>query len=113
MQNHLYGTGYSKKSYSSKTQYSKRSYASKTYTPEGNSPGYHGGYSGQTPYDTSKGVYANYGHADVQKQQYNDRTNFYEDHYTQSGLSRMKMAMLPITPANLPSRVKDMFYYYR
>ena len=108
MKNHVYGTGYS-----SKTQYSKRSYAAKTYTPEGNSPGYHGGYSGQTPYDTSKGVYANYGHADVQKQQYNDRTNFYEDHYTQSGLSRMKMAMLPITPANLPSRVKDMFYYYR
>ena len=87
-------------------------YAKKTYTGA-ESPGYFAGYDGVTPYDTSKGVYANYGHNWAQKQGQHNYLDFYRDMYGATGTNKMQMNMYKISPKNFKYRMKDMFYYYR
>lgn len=91
---------------------SYRRYAKKTYTGA-ESPGYFAGYDGVTPYDTSKGVYANYGQNWAQKQGQHNYLDFYRDMYGANGTNKMQMNMYKISPQNFKYRMKDMFYYYR
>lgn len=91
---------------------SYKRYAKKTYTGA-ESPGYFEGYDGVTPYDTKKGVYANYGQAWAQKHGEHNYLDFYRDLYGASGVSKMRLNMYKISPENFKCRMKDMFYYYR
>lgn len=108
MKAHLYASVRSPQTSSS----SYRRYAKKTYTGA-ESPGYFAGYNGVTPYDTTKGVYANYGQNWAQKQGQHNYLDFYRDMYGANGTNKMQMNLYKISPQNFKYRMKDMFYYYR
>lgn len=91
---------------------SSKSYPKKTYSG-GEGPGSRTGYFGVTPYDTSKGVHANYGQAYAQKEIRKYSKNIYTDNYTRTGKSRMELMMIPISPETLKYRRKEMYHYYR
>ena len=108
MKAHLYAAVRTPQTYGS----SYRRYAKKTYTGA-ESPGYFAGYDGVTPYDTTKGVYANYGQNWAQKQGKHNYLDFYRDMYGANGTNKMQMNMYKISPKNFKYRMKDMFYYYK